>query len=124
MSVLDQIRQLDEQKKQLLNQAKEEALTKATNAIAELREIGFNYRLVEGGDTTLPTAQQGGRRTGIREAVLDVIKSHPTGITRADILEQMDAKGDKRAEQSISNALSNAKKQDLIRLEDGKYLDA
>ena len=54
------------------------------------------------------------RRGSKREAVLDVIKQHPAGIARADILDAMTAKGDKKAEQSISNALTNMKKANTI----------
>jgi hypothetical protein len=42
-------------------------------------------------------------------------------MARADILTAMGAAGDKRAEQSISNALSNAKKQGQVALVDGLY---
>ena len=121
MSVLDQLKALDEQREKLINDAKAEALAKAEEAVAALNELGFNYRLVEG---TAPIVARipssGGRRTGIRDDVLRVVKEHD-GINRADILEQMDAKGDKKAEQSISNALANLKKAGKITLADGLY---
>ena len=52
MSVLDELKALDEQRAQLLDDAKKEALEKATKAIADLNELGFNYRLVEGPSTS------------------------------------------------------------------------
>lgn len=48
MSVLDQIKKLDEQREKLLADAKEEALTKAKAAIADLNSLGFGYKLVQG----------------------------------------------------------------------------
>ena len=49
LKVLDQLRKLDEQRTALLDSAKREALEKANGAIAELKSLGFNYRLVESG---------------------------------------------------------------------------
>jgi hypothetical protein len=49
MSVLDQIRKLDEQREKLLNDAKQEALKKAEAAIEELNELGFSYKLSQSG---------------------------------------------------------------------------
>ncbi len=55
MSVLEEIKALDERRAKLLENAKNEALKAAHKAIAELNELGFNYRLVEGSLT--PTAR-------------------------------------------------------------------
>ena len=52
MSVLDQLKSLDEQRTKLLEGAKKEALEAAHKAIADLNELGFNYRLVEGSGTS------------------------------------------------------------------------
>ena len=118
MSVLDQIRKLDEQKAKLLGDAKAEALSKAEEAISALAELGFNYRLVKADGTA---AASSGRRTGVRDDVLAVVKAHASGIARADVLESMSARGDKKAEQSVSNALANLKKAEKITLADGVY---
>jgi hypothetical protein len=119
MSVLDEIKKLDEQKQALLAKAKDEALQQATKAVAMLRELGFNYKLVEAGDNIPFTAPK--RRTGVRNDVLNAVKAAPNGISRSDILEALGAKGDKRAEQSISNALANLKKAEQLTLNDGVY---
>lgn len=71
--------------------------------------------------TRTPRAAGSKRRTGIRDEVLAVIAQHPQGIGRADILEAMGAKGEKKEEQAISNALSALKKADTVTAEDGKY---
>lgn len=124
MSTLDQIRKLEEQKNQLLNQAKQEALNKANDAIKELRELGFEYQLVQGDTPTATVRGSGKRRTGIRDDVLEHVTKAKDGITRADLLEQMGAKGDKSSEQSISNALAALKKQGTVTLNDGVYRSA
>jgi hypothetical protein len=48
VSVLEQLKKLDEQRQKLLDGAKQEALAKAEAAVVELNAIGFSYRLVEG----------------------------------------------------------------------------
>ena len=65
-----------------------------------------------------------GRRGSKREALLALIKNSPAGISRADILTQMDVKGDKKGEQSVSNALSALKKAGAIDSADGRYTTA
>jgi hypothetical protein len=51
MSVLEKLKALDAQRAQLLEGAKQEALDKAEKAVAELKELGFDYRLIEGATT-------------------------------------------------------------------------
>ena len=82
------------------------------------------YERVRKGQSAAAKPAASRRRTGVRETVLNVVKRHGSGISRGDILVEMSAKGDKRAEQSISNALSNLKKQGTIRLEQGQYTAA
>ena len=48
MSVLEKLRKLDEERAHLLAGAKAEALEKAEKAVAELKDLGFPYELVEG----------------------------------------------------------------------------
>lgn len=120
MSALEQIRQLDEQRAKLLEDAKNEAIAKAEAAIATLNELGFSYSLVKGGPTAAPR-KSGGRRSGIRDEVLAQVKAHPDGITRADMLVTMNVRGDRSGEQSVSNALSALKKAGTITADDGVY---
>jgi hypothetical protein len=51
-TVLEKLKALDAQRAQLLEGAKKEALDNAEKAVAELNELGFDYRLVEGGGST------------------------------------------------------------------------
>ena len=49
---LSRLRELDTERFQLLENAKREVLERAEAAISELRELGFEYQLVEGGGKT------------------------------------------------------------------------
>lgn len=63
-----------------------------------------------------------GRRGEKRQAVLDLIQRNPDGLSRGEILAQMGVKGNKSAEQSVSNALSALKKSDKVSSREGKYV--
>jgi hypothetical protein len=58
-----------------------------------------------------------------RRAVLELIQSS-NGLTRGEILSTLGVKGDKSAEQSVSNALTALKKQNLVASKDRKYVSA
>jgi hypothetical protein len=70
------------------------------------------------------TARRTGRRGEKRQAVLDLIRQNPVGLSRGEILVQMGVKGNKSAEQSVSNALSALKKSDKVNSREGKYVPA
>ena len=54
--------------------------------------------------------------------MMRIIKGHQAGISRADLLDKMGIKGDRASEQSVSNALANAKRKgELAQSGDGKY---
>lgn len=115
ISTIDQqIKELEAQKQKLIEDEKKTALKKAQAAVDALNALGFHYSLVNAATSTRP------RRSGVRAEVKALVKKHP-GITRADILDKLDAKGEKKAEQSISNALANLKKAGEITLTDGQY---
>jgi hypothetical protein len=129
MSVMDQIRKLDEQKAQLLQSAKHEALEAANKALATLRELGFNYRLVES-DTTLISrvgnnaigrSGNGARRTGIRDKVLSRVKVAEKGLTAAELITLMNPEN-KADKTSIRNALAALKRNGHVDIKDGKYI--
>ena len=62
------------------------------------------------------------RRTSRRAAIVAVIEAAGSdGIGRSGIIEQLNVKGDKSAEQSVSNALANLKKSGAVAHGDGKY---
>ena len=65
-----------------------------------------------------------GRKGEKRQAVLDLIHKNPNGLSRGEILLQLGVKGNKSAEQSVSNALSALKKLDKVNSREGKYVTA
>ena len=48
MSILEQLKKLEDERAKLINGAKDEAFKKAEAAVADLNSLGFPYRLVEG----------------------------------------------------------------------------
>ena len=62
------------------------------------------------------------RRSSRREAILSIIAAAGAdGVGRGDIIGQLNVKGDKSAEQSVSNALAAMKKAGEVAHGDGKY---
>lgn len=74
--------------------------------------------------TTTKRTTRGARTPGRRDAVLQLITTHPDGLARADILDKMGVKGDKSGEQSVSNALSALKKDNKIGQNGNLYVPA
>jgi hypothetical protein len=65
----------------------------------------------------------GARRGSKREELLKVIRDG-NGLTRGQILEKMNLKGDKSGEMSVSNALTALTKSQQVTRRDGKYVIA
>lgn len=59
-----------------------------------------------------------------QQSVVEVIAKHKKGITRGEILESLNLKGNKGGEQSVSNALSALKKARRVISKNRKYLAA
>lgn len=120
-TLIDQIMELEAKKQALMAQAKTEALKMAEKAVADLNNLGFNYRLVEGvTSASTSTSTRSPRKGGVSEQVLAAIKASPDGLARAGVLATLNA-SDPKAEQSISNALSNLKKKGQLTAVDGVY---
>lgn len=115
-TIIERIQQLEAEKQKLLSQAKDEALANAKRAVAELNSLGYHYRLVEE-DHQETTATGRGRRTGVKEEVVALLKKSSTGLTKRGILEAMQVT-DKSHENSISNALSTLKAKGTITRDD------
>lgn len=62
MSVLDELKKLDEQRAKLLDKAKADALKKAEAAISELNDLGFNFELVERARKAASGSRTGSRK--------------------------------------------------------------
>ena len=61
------------------------------------------------------------RRGSKREQLLELIRQHPDGLARKDILEKMGLKGDKSGEMSVSNALTALTKTSQVSRHEGRY---
>lgn len=109
-----QIKELEAQKRKIVDDEKKSALKKVDLAIQELNALGFSYALTGG------TSSGGKRRTGIRKEVMDVIAAAQDGIARSELLDTLEATS-KAAKQSVSNALSALKKANQIEGSGGHY---
>lgn len=74
-----------------------------------------------GGRRSVAKAGKRAPRGEKRRSVLDLVRKSE-GLTRGEILEKLGVKGDKSAEQSVSNALTALKKQNLLASKDRKYV--
>ena len=66
----------------------------------------------------------GGRRGSKREGILQAIKSAAEGLTRGELLQMLDVRGDKLGEMSVSNALTALTKANQVARREGKYYTA
>ena len=74
-SAVDKIRELERRRAKLISVAKSEAIRKVDNALKELNELGFNYRLVaDGRIASAKTARAGGRKRGVNNAACKICK--------------------------------------------------
>lgn len=89
-------------------------------------ELAPGPRRGRGGRTVMRPQSGGGRRMGKTADILEFIKAASNdGISRTELLDRLGAKGDKRAEQSLSNSLYSLRKQGLIQArERGVYYAA
>ena len=68
-----------------------------------------------------PTPRRSSGRTGRHDAILAVIREAPNGLSRAEILERLGCKGDKREEMATSNALTALTKSNAAHRHEGRY---
>lgn len=61
------------------------------------------------------------RGTGLRQQILDLLKTKPHGLGRSAIIDELGIRGDKGKEQSVSNTLTLLKKKDELKLNNGVY---
>ncbi len=88
-SAIDRIKELDEERSQIFDQAKQEALEKATEAVAALDSLGLEYRLVNGVEPaarmTKPAKVAVGSKGAVRDAPCSIcgFKTSPPHDARA-----------------------------------------
>ena len=71
-TVLEKLKALDEQRAQLLDDAKKEALVSAEKAVAELNGLGFHYTLTEAASTSPARAPRKTALEGIKRPPRDL----------------------------------------------------
>jgi DNA-binding transcriptional ArsR family regulator len=119
-----------------LTKARDAARNRKTRLDQELSEIESELTAIQAYERAKKgkpaKAARGGRRASAkvgrraprgekRRAVLELIQKSK-GLTRGEILSTLNVKGDKSAEQSVSNALTALKKQNLVASRDRKYV--
>jgi hypothetical protein len=103
--------------------AGQKKLTDAASEVAALKRHLQALRIFE----TTTKGKRGvrrkrrGRGPSRRTRVLKAIQNSANGMTRQDILEKLKAKGNKAAEQSVSNALAYLKKAGKVKSQNGHY---
>ena len=112
-----------------IQQAIKAAKAKRQEAEGEIQQLEAQVAAIAAYDAALkgkkapsePRAPRG-RRGEKRQAIFGLIAQHPDGMTRHELIDQMNAHSDKAAEQSISNALSALKKAGQLTQEGKKYI--
>ena len=74
-TTLERLKTLDAQRAELLEGARREALDNAEKAVAELNELGFDYRLVEGATASTPLPTR-----ALRKATAHAAKRQPRDL--------------------------------------------
>jgi hypothetical protein len=116
-----------------LNRSRGDLLAKKAEIDKEISSIDTELKAITAYEQAksgrAPSASRSGgtgtRRSGIREEVLSAVKdASPDGASRSDLLAKLGAKGEKSAEQSVSNALSALKKAGTISQKGNLYIAA
>lgn len=118
---------LDQERQAIFNQQQE--LENKLAAINREMDAISAYESAKTGKQAAPARQARGGRTRARrgskrEQLLDLIRQHPDGLARKDILEKMGLKGDKSGEMSVSNALTALTKTNQVSRNEGRYRSA
>jgi hypothetical protein len=109
-----------EQARANLTKKKDEVRGKIKALEEELDEIDREFSAINAYEKAKTGKVTGKTRTpGRRKAILDLLTK--SNMDRQGILTALNAKGDKSAEQSVSNTLSALKKAGKLRLDDGTY---
>jgi len=98
-----------------------EALQDKIAGIQKQRDAIDAYHDALAGKKRKPTQVKGERRTGVRESVLNVIKSSPSGIKAGDIVKNVGAQGDAAHTKSVYQALAALKRDNKLTSVGGLY---
>lgn len=122
----DTFKDLIEKERSRINQQRKALVEQRADVDRQIEELDIELRAIE----AYENARQGKKppartRTweGRRAQILQWLRDDSKGLTRAQLIELGSFKGDKSAEQSVSNALTALKKQGKLKqTEDGRYL--
>jgi hypothetical protein len=120
MSIIDETRSYLASQTDKLQQERARLIEERGKIDAQISEV--DDLLVQLGGQAKPAAvRSGGRRSGIRERVLEAIKASPDSISPSQIRSSIGITG-KAGSQSVSNAISALKKAGTITAtENGGY---
>lgn len=122
-----------QQERERLNKEREEIFNQQHELEGKLAGINREleaidaYESAKAGKSTTPARQPSGprrqqtRRGSRREALLQIIRENPSGLSRGEILQEMGLKGDKAGEASVSNTLGFLTKSSQVSRREGKY---
>ncbi len=97
----------------LMTQERDKLLKQREEAQALLAEANAKLQRIEAYlGVTVPTEKKtrAPRQTGKRSELLNLIATSPDGLTRAELIDKLGIRDDKKATMSMSNALSALKK--------------
>lgn len=105
---------------------RDDARAKLEEAETELRALDAydaakKAKAFKASDSDGPKNPRKPRDSGKRIKVLQLVQEFPDGATSSELQERLGIKGDKKATQSLSNALSALKRDNKIILENGTY---
>jgi len=119
-----------------LSREREAVFTQQQELETKLAEINREFAAIDAYEAAKagrapgsPPRAGGGRRAGARrgsrrEQIIALIRQHPEGLARKDILERMGMKGNKSGEMSVSNALTALTKGGQVVRANGRYRGA
>jgi Fe2+ or Zn2+ uptake regulation protein len=112
-----------DQERVRLNKQREDILAKQQDLKDQLAANTVELQAITAYETVKkgkPSTKRGSDSK--RERVLELLMNSANGLSRSQLLEALNLKGNKSGEQSISNALTNLKKQKRITAsDDGAY---
>ena len=117
-----------EEERTRLNQERDKLVDARQTIEGQIANVDRQLAAIAAGERALTgstsSASRASRTTGRRVDLINLITKNPSGLTRGEILDKLDLKGNKSGEQSISNALNNLKKQGKLTQKDGRYSPA
>jgi hypothetical protein len=123
MSIIDETRNLLSSQRDKLQEERAKLVDQRDAITKQIEEIDSFLDQLPGAAPRVRTTPTG-RRSGIRDRVLETIHAHPEGMTAAQVRAAIGLT-DKAGSQSVSNALSALKKDGkLIQTETGAYKGA